>query len=144
MGQGRRNIVIHLKTTIDQDGEKEYTTIQANGHFFHKDGVDVLIYNELYDDEAVRNLVTIRPERTTIKRSGALAMNQQFYVNQKTETYYRHPYGRLHMETYTHAITYESITHRGRGRLIVDYTATLNQAEKRRHLLELTYYEEES
>lgn len=144
MKQDKRHVVIHLKTTIDNDGEKEYTTVKMTGQFFHKDGVDILIYEEKHEDGTVRNFVTIRPERVNIKRSGLITMNQQFHINQKTETYYQHPHGRLHMETFTHSVTHKPLMENDQGQLTIDYTATLNEVEERKHLLELTYYEEDA
>lgn len=143
MKQDKRMVVIHLKTTIDNQGVKEYTTIKQTGEFIHRNGVDVLVYEETHEEAVIRNFVTIREGKVNIKRSGIIAMNQQFHPGKKTETYYQHPHGRLHMETNTHSIRNKSLAKNKRGQLTIDYTVTLNEVEKRSHLLELTYYEED-
>lgn len=145
MTQDKRDVMIHLATAIDDHGEMEYTTGKQTGQFFHKEDVDVLIYQEELEEGAIiRNLMTIRPGKINIKRSGLITMNQQFHLNQKTETYYQHPHGRLHMETFTHSITYESMKISGQGQLTINYTVKLNGIEARKHVLELTYYEEDA
>lgn len=145
MTQDKRHVVIHLDTAIDDHGEMEYTTVKQTGQFFHKNGVDVLIYQEELEEGAtIRNLMTIRPEKVNIKRSGLITMNQQFHLNRKTETYYQHPHGKLHMETFTHSITYQSMKTSNQGQLTIVYTVKLNGIEERKHLLELTYHEEDA
>src|SRR5690625_6841785 len=62
--------------------------------------------------------------KVNIKRSGTIAMNQQFRVDQITETHYEHPHGAFHMETYTEKVIYESLETNRKGRLAIDRKST--------------------
>src|SRR5690625_7932540 len=81
--------------------------------------------------------------KVNIKRSGTIAMNQQFRVDQITETHYEHPHGAFHMETYTEKVIYESLETNRKGRLAIDYKVKLNGMNERKHLLELIYKEKD-
>lgn len=142
MTQDKQLVSIQLQTTIDDHQGKEHVTTKQKGEYFQKDGVDILIYEEQTAHGIIRNFITIRPNRVNIKRSGIISMNQQFHLNQKTETYYEHPYGRFHMETFTGKITNQSMTEYEQGKLTIDYVVTLNETEQRKHLLELIYDKE--
>lgn len=142
MKQNGEQVMIQLHTSIDDDGNIENNHVKLTGQFFNRNDIDVLIYEEeLEEGVKIKNLVTIQAERVNIKRSGMITMNQQFLVDQITETHYEHPHGTFHMETFTHSITYESIKVSEQGRLVIDYTVKLNGMEERKHILELTYKE---
>lgn len=144
MEQDKQKITITLNMTIDDQGEMEYNKIRQSGYFFTKGKMDVLLYEEEMEDGAkIKNLITIHPHKVTINRTGEINMNQQFLLNQKTETYYQHPHGALHMETYTNARTYRSMQSIKQGQLLLSYHVKLNGIEERKHLLELTYQKED-
>lgn len=143
MKEKGQQVNIKLQTTINDLGEKETNTSEQAGQFFHKNNMDVLLYEEVGEDgERIKNFITIYPDKVNIKRSGFISMNQRFDVNRKTETHYQHPHGQLHMETFTQSIDYHSLQANNEGKLIIDYTVILNGTMKREHLLELTYKEE--
>lgn len=142
MKQSGKQVMIKLDTSIDDNGNIENNHVKQTGQFFYRNDIDVLIYEEELEEGAIiKNLVTIQAEKVNIKRSGIITMNQQFLVDQITETHYEHPHGTFHMETFTHSITYESIKTNEQGRLMIDYTVKLNGMDERKHLLELTYKE---
>lgn len=144
MRQGK-NVMITLHSTIDDLGEKEINTFQQKGKFFTRNNFEVILYEEVQEDgEKINNLITIQPDRVHIKRSGFISMSQQFEVSHRTETYYEHPHGSIHMETYTNSIDYYSLNETSQGKLVIVYTVTLNGMEKRKHIIELTYEEEDS
>jgi len=140
MNKQAEKVTIKLNTTIDDQGEMEYNTVEESGQFFRRGEVDVLIYEEEIEEGAhIRNLITIKQDKVNIKRTGPITMNQQFLLNQKTETHYQHPHGQLHMETYTKSVTYESAATSCQGRLTISYTVKLNGMDERKHVLELIY-----
>src|SRR5690625_7751461 len=97
--------------------------------------MDVLVYEEELEEGAIiKNLVTIQPDKVNIKRSGTIAMKQQFRVDQITETHYEHLHGAFHMETYTQKVTYESLEKNRQGRVANDYPAKLNGMNERKHI----------
>lgn len=142
MKQSGKQVSIQLHTKIEDQGEIESNHVKQIGHFFNRRHMDVLIYEEKLEEGAIiKNLVTIQSNKVNIKRSGIIAMNQQFLLHQMTETHYEHPHGSFHMETYTNSVTYEPLATNNQGRLIIDYTVKLNGMDERKHLLELTYKE---
>lgn len=144
MKEKGHHVNITLQSIIDDSGEREVNTFQQLGKIFKRDHFEVLLYEEVDEDgDKIRNLITIQPDRVSIKRSGLISMNQQFEINRKTETYYNHPHGSLHMEIYTKSIDYHPLKENGQGRLNINYTVKLNGILERKHLLELTYHEED-
>lgn len=138
-----KQVMIELHTTIDDNGQMEYNTIRQTGNFYKKKQMDVLTFEEVTDDKTtIRNFITIQPDKVTIKRSGDVAMNQQFRTQSTTENVFRHPYGTMHMETFTESITQQSLEQEQPGHLKMAYTVKLNGEEERSHLLTLTYNEE--
>ncbi|WP_284140157.1 MULTISPECIES: DUF1934 domain-containing protein [unclassified Virgibacillus] len=134
---------IEMRTTIDDNGQMEYNTICQLGTLQRRENIHVLLFEEVSEENAViKNLITIQPEKVNIKRTGNVMMNQQFVERQITENVLRHPYGTIHMETYTNAISYED-TDQENGQLTIDYTVKLNGQEARKHLLELNYKKED-
>lgn len=143
MGPTNKQVRIELHTTIDDNGQMEYNTIRQIGSFYKKKQMDVLTFEEKTEDNTtIRNFITIQPDKVTIKRSGDVVMNQQFRIESTTENVFRHPYGTMHMETFTETITHQSLEQKQPGHLKMAYTVKLNGEEKRRHLLTLTYNEE--
>lgn len=140
-----KKVSVELRTVIDDAGTKEYNTVNQTGNFFKKDKFDVLTYDEEVEQgPPVRNLITIYPDKVSIKRTGIVKMHQQFQVNQLTENLYKHPHGNIHMETFTNAINYQELTLEHHGFLAIDYTVRLNGQEDREHQLQLAIKEEDS
>src|SRR5690625_5033308 len=142
MKQRGKRVSIQLHTSIEDRGNIESNHVKQTGQYFNRHHMDVLIYEEELEEGAIiKNLVTIQTDKVNIKRSGIIAMNQQFLVDQMTETHYEHPHGAFHMETFTNSVTYEPLATNNQGRLAIDYTVKLNGMDERKHLLELTYEE---
>ncbi|MBY7144766.1 DUF1934 domain-containing protein [Virgibacillus sp. NKC19-3] len=139
----QKQVLIELCTTIDDNGEMEYNTLTLSGTLFKRKELDVITYEEETEDNATtKNLITIQAGKVNIKRTGAISMNQQFRTHQTTENVLKHPYGTIHMETYTNAITYQPLDEKDIGKLVISYTVKLNGQEERKHELTLTLKEE--
>ncbi|MGX9933523.1 DUF1934 domain-containing protein [Virgibacillus salarius] len=137
-------VAIELCTTIDDNGQMEYNKIQQNGFLYKKGSLDVLTFEEMADDNSViKNLITIQSDRVNIKRSGNVTMNQQFQERQTTENVLKHPYGSIHMETFTQSILYSPLKAREDGSLHIAYTVKLNGQEERQHKIDVTIKEED-
>lgn len=143
MNPVNKKVAIELRTTIDDNGQMEYNTINQRGNFYKRNELDVLTYEEKSDGQGViKNLITIQADRVSIKRSGNVTMNQKFRTNHTTENVFQHPHGNIHMETYTTSISYKTSTYNDEGELAIFYTVRLNGQEERNHELVLTYKED--
>lgn len=144
MNQGQRNVNIHLTTTIHEDGEVESITENHKGIFMYRQSMDVLMYEERIDNGGViKNIISIQPDKVSIKRSGMISMNQQFEIKQANECMYKHPHGSIHMETFTTDMSYQSLRTHEQGQLAIFYNVSLNGQVNRTHKLALTYTEED-
>src|SRR5699024_9155528 len=104
----KKDVSIKLHTIIDDQGEKEMSIIQQKGLYYRKGELEVLTFTDKVEGIGeIRNHITITPDKVTVKRSGAVSMNQQFVEGKKSECLYRHPYGMFHMELYTEHISSE-------------------------------------
>lgn len=140
----KKNIIIELRSVIDDAGEKELYIVKQKGQYLKKGNLEVLTYTEdVEGDGKIDNLITITSGKVNINRSGTFAMNQQFLLGKKTECLYQHPHGNIHMSIQTESITYTPILDGQQGELVVVYEAVLNGQVKRDHHLTLTYYEED-
>lgn len=145
MVQPKNQVFIHLKTVINDTGELEENEVKAAGSFYQRNNLDVLTYKEELEKAGeVNTLITIQPERVTIKRTGAVSMHQQFQKEKLTENVYQHPHGNIHMETFTNGILYRAPGEKQPGLLQLEYTMKLNGQNERRHTLELLFTEEDS
>lgn len=141
MGAEENKVVIELHSRIDDHYEIEESTAKTSGVLYTKGQMNVVKYTEDLDEDGdltVHNLLTIQPEKVSVKRSGAMQMHQQFVNGQTTECLLQHPHGSIHMETYTKSIHHQPIHQQGPGRLTIDYLVTLNGQETRNQQLTWT------
>ncbi|QDP41691.1 DUF1934 domain-containing protein [Radiobacillus deserti] len=145
MKASKRNVHIKLITEIFHQHNKEVTRVEEVGTFLQKENTSVLQFTEQYEDQEdhVQALITISPERVSVKRSGAVDMHQVFKKKQTTENVYRHAYGTIHMETFTDQITFRDLSQAKEGKLFISYTTKLNGEDSRRHRLTLSFREEQ-
>ncbi|GIO24756.1 DUF1934 domain-containing protein [Oceanobacillus sp. J11TS1] len=140
MQQNSEKVNITLKTVIyDMDSDEQETQEQSvAGEWIKKGDIDVLKYEEVIEEAGtIQNMITIRPERVSIRRTGAIQMNQQFQSGQKTENIYQHMHGNIHMETYSESITFTENT---MPRMLeINYTMKLNGQLERKHQLKLQF-----
>lgn len=136
-------VMIRLEMTIEDQGEKEYSKTEHAGEYFEKQPFHVLKYEEELDTgERIHNQITIQPKKVIIKRTGGIAMTQQFMKEKMTEGVYEHPHGNFHMETFTNRLKHSQFTDSEQGELHLMYTVKLNGMNERKHKLKLTYQRE--
>lgn len=134
------DIQIRLRTTITDEGTNETTVVEAQGKLHSKENGDLISYDEKIGDEnkaSVKNVITIQAEKVSIRRTGAVKMNQVFQKGKRSESVFQHPHGRMHMETFTESIDYDPFNENKPGKLTINYTVKLNGQEARHHFLEL-------
>jgi len=145
MVQPKKQVFIHLKTVINDAGEIEENEVKSSGVFYQKGSLDVMTYKENLEDQGeVSTLITIQPNKISIKRTGVLSMHQQFRIGRVTENVYQHPHGNIHMETLTDKASYTSLEQGESGHLQLGYTTKLNGQNERKHTLDLVFKEEDA
>ncbi|TFJ93392.1 DUF1934 domain-containing protein [Lentibacillus salicampi] len=133
-----KQVALELKTVIDDNGLKENHTVKETGHLYQKANMDVLTYHETTEDGSViSNMMTIHTGKVSVKRTGAVRMQQTFREQKISENVFQHPHGNIHMETFTEAINYKKLTEEQHGSLRIDYTVRLNGQDERSHQLTL-------
>ncbi|MFD1020049.1 DUF1934 domain-containing protein [Thalassobacillus hwangdonensis] len=143
MSEARIPVAIKLVTEIRDGGRKESTVMEEFGNLYERGNTQVLKFTEHQEDrEDIQTMVTIQPEKISIKRSGAVQMHQIFRKKLSTESNYHHEYGVFHMDTFTDQIEYQSLSEGNKGRLFISYQLTLNQEMTQRHRLTLTFKKE--
>lgn len=134
---------IELRTVIDRNGDKEMSIVKQTGEYMRKRSIEIITFTEQRDDIGdVRNYITIQNDKVTIRRSGAISMNQQFEVGKRSESLYRHPYGSLHFNIMTRSLEINRLEADIEGKIIITYDAVINGIEEQHHHLTLTYMEE--
>lgn len=136
-------IEIELRTVIDRDGDKEMSIVKQTGEYMRKHSIEIIVFTEKREDIGdVRNYITIQENKVTIKRSGAISMNQHFEVGKRSESLYRHPYGALHFDITTKSVEKSPLAGDQAGEVVIVYDATINGIEEQNHHLTLTYKED--
>ncbi|MDC3416799.1 DUF1934 domain-containing protein [Aquibacillus salsiterrae] len=134
-------VMIKMITEIRELGQLAKTVIEEEGIYIYRGNTSVLKFTEHQDgEEDVNALITIKPDKVSIKRTGAVDMHQVFRKKERTENVYRHAYGSIHIETHTDEITYQQLE-QGKGKLFISYTTKLNGEGNRRHRLTITFKE---
>lgn len=131
-------VAIELHSRIDDNGELEESTTKTTGVLYTKRSIDVVAYTENLDENGentAKNLLTIQPEKVSVKRSGAIKMHQQFIYERTTECLLQHLHGAIHMDIYTKSIRYQPMDDYGAARLTIHYLAQLNGQDTRNHQL---------
>lgn len=134
-------VAIKMITEIRDLGAKDVTVVEETGSYIQKGQTTVLTFSEQQEDDEIHSLITIHPDKVSVKRTGSVDMHQQFKKKQVTENVYRHAYGTIHMETHTDQITYQEPTNGKNGRLFISYTTKLNGEGNRRHRLTIHFKE---
>ena len=145
MEQMKKRVTIELNTIIEDKGQKEYYKTKESGTYVKKGNISVLAFEEtIENNERVHNLISIHPNKVTIKRTGAITMTQQFRVHQKTESQLFHSFGRMGLETTTNKLIFEELTDQNKGTLVIFYDLKINGQAERNHQLKLYFQEEEA
>ncbi|MCT2538277.1 DUF1934 domain-containing protein [Aquibacillus koreensis] len=135
-------VKIKMTTEIRELGQKDVNVLEEEGMLLEKGKTTVLTFVEHQEeDDDVNAMITIYPEKVSVKRTGPMDMFQQFRKKQVTENVYRHAYGTIHMETHTDQITYQKPENGSTGKLFISYTTKLNGEGERRHRLTITMKE---
>src|SRR5690625_129790 len=128
---------------MESSGDQEERNHTYAGTYMQKGNVEVITYTEIAEGFGeINNRITIRTNRVHIKRSGQVRMNQQFMVNRRTESLYRHPYGNMVMTIHTKQISYRPLSEEKAGYIKMTYDVDIEGQAKKRHFLTMTYMEE--
>lgn len=139
MGLIKKDVQIELRTVIDDQGHKEMSIVKQTGKYTATEDREVLVFKEQTEVGDIRNFITLQDGKFTLKRSGAVSMNQRLIQGQETVCIYRHPYGNILMDAKTIAMSYVRLTDYTPGVMNIEYEVTLNGEQTRMHHLTLTY-----
>lgn len=139
MGLIKKDVQIELRTVIEDEGHKEMSIVKQTGKYTATEDREVLVFKEQTEVGDIRNFITLQDGKFTLKRSGAVSMNQRLILNQETVCIYRHPYGNILMDAKTLSMDYERLKRDKPGVMQIMYELTLNDDQTRMHHLTLTY-----
>ncbi|HZG70401.1 MAG TPA: DUF1934 domain-containing protein [Chondromyces sp.] len=94
-------VKIHLKTTVEHDGERETFELSLFGKYYEKKDAIFLKYDEVQEEGTVHTIVKLSPEGALILRSGAVKMRMVFQYKEQLSGSYESPYGTLLLTTDT-------------------------------------------
>ncbi|WP_058308727.1 DUF1934 domain-containing protein [Gracilibacillus massiliensis] len=137
---------VNIKMTMEivDQGKQDITIVEEKGQLLEKADTTVLTFSEENENnEQTNSLITIHPDKVSVKRSGAVSMLQKFDKKQITENVYRHQFGTIHMETETEQMTYQPPQANKNGKLFISYSTSLNGDKPRRHQLTILVKKED-
>ena len=142
MGQGQKEVQIELHTEIEDEGQKETVTESHQGNYYMKDGKAVLLYTDKQNEVGeIKNFITVQPDKMSVKRSGAVSMQQIFVEDRQTECAYQHPYGRFLMEINTKKLEVDLMADTDKyGKVRIEYDM-LFQGSNRHYTLTMEFME---
>lgn len=143
MSENSMPVNIKIRTTIRDGKQRERHSMDASGSLSWRGGLVVLHFQEPREDSEAKTMQTmqLREGRLSVKREGAITMNQRFVEGTKTEGTYRSAYGPMHMITDTKSISYQWNEAKSTGVISLVYVLTLQGAETGRYSMEVTFEE---
>ncbi|TGB02626.1 DUF1934 domain-containing protein [Halobacillus salinus] len=143
MPSNAKDVQVKLVTEIRDEDERQTMEVTESGQFFQRGDTQVLTFTEHPDEgDAIKTMVTVKPNHVSIKRSGGVEMRQVFQKGLETENLYHHTYGDFHMRTFTEELEFLSLEEAPVGKLSLKYEMTLNHEVTQAHRLTLTFEEE--
>lgn len=145
MTENSMPVEIKIRTTIRDGRQKERHSMDAYGHLSWRGGLVVLRFQEPREESEQKTMQTmrLREGRLSVKREGAITMNQKFVEGVKTEGTYRSPYGPMHMMTDTESINYTWDENKNKGMISLVYVLTLQGSETGTYSMEIVFEEGE-
>ncbi|MEH7300700.1 DUF1934 domain-containing protein [Neobacillus drentensis] len=131
---------IKVKTTIEQDGDKETYELMVFGRYLEKDGASFLKYEEVQDEGSVRTIVKVADQDALILRGGAVKMRLPFRLNKVLRGSYEMPFGVF--ETLTMAKRLEHSFENGQGLIDILYDFKMQGSPGGTYRLEITFEED--
>lgn len=114
----KENIVLNIKQIVKQNGDK--TTFQTNTTgTYHKRLGEIIRYEEIIDDEVVKNMLKIEADGVKIHRTGSIKTVFHFIEGKETVSYYDTKAGRMMMNV--HTLSIKHFVEENKGRLNIHY-----------------------
>ncbi len=91
--------VTGIQRPPQQEEAEEPISVMTTGHFFIRDGVRYVCYEEIFEEAGVSttNTVKILPDMLEVKKEGAVSVEMLFQEHHKTATLYGTPFGDIEM-----------------------------------------------
>jgi uncharacterized beta-barrel protein YwiB (DUF1934 family) len=143
MSENRMPVDIKIRTTIKDGKQKERHSMDASGEIMWRGSLLVVRFREPREENEPQTLQTIqlREGVMTVRREGAITMNQRFIEGVKTEGTYRSAYGPMAMETATEHVDYQWNEEQNRGVISLIYILTLQGSTTGTYNMEVTFEE---
>ena len=112
---------------VDTAGEKTVLKSKANGRYAARAGKHYVRYEDasLHDKEAVPTVLKMSRDGLTLIRRGAVDMQLEFRLGEKTRSVYRTPYGNFDLLVETHKL--DIYFQDGEGKVMAEYDLFLNE-----------------
>ncbi|WP_173444100.1 DUF1934 domain-containing protein [Selenomonas ruminantium] len=112
---------------VDTAGEKTVLKSKANGRYAARAGKHYVRYEDasLHDKETVPTVLKISREGLTLIRRGAVDMQLEFRLGEKTRSVYRTPYGNFDLLVETKRL--DIYFNDGEGKVWAEYDLFLNE-----------------
>ena len=112
---------------VDTAGEKTVLKSAARGKYSARAGKHYVRYEDasLHDKEAVPTVLKMSRDGLTLIRRGAVDMQLEFRLGEKTRSVYRTPYGNFDLLVETHKL--DIYFQDGEGKVMAEYDLFLNE-----------------
>ena len=112
---------------VDTAGEKTVLKSAARGKYSARAGKHYVRYEDasLHDKEAVPTVLKMSCDGLTLIRRGAVDMQLEFRLGEKTRSVYRTPYGNFDLLVETHKL--DIYFQDGEGKVMAEYDLFLNE-----------------
>ena len=113
---------------VDTAGEKTVLKSAARGKYSARAGKHYVRYEDasLHDKEAVPTVLKFSSDGLTLIRRGAVDMQLEFRLGEKTRSVYRTPYGNFDLLVETHKL--DIYFQDGEGKVMAEYDLFLNES----------------
>lgn len=128
MNNLKKNVMISLTSIQIQDDERSETELLTKAVFFHKDGFDIISYEDTSATGFEGSTTTIKIDNgktASITREGTANSVLSLEIGRKHFCQYNVPFGSMQIGVYTHIIE-NSLSEN--GRIYMKYTLDLNSS----------------
>ncbi|MDQ0214184.1 uncharacterized beta-barrel protein YwiB (DUF1934 family) [Oikeobacillus pervagus] len=138
-------VKIHLKTTIEQEDEKETIELALFGQYYQKGNNSYLKYEEVHEEGTVQTIVKMSEQQALILRNGAIKMRLPFQLEGTLNGSHESPFGTLLLTTRTNELAHHTYTDIPiNGEFQISYQLMMQEQIAGNYTMSIQYKEEEN
>ncbi|CAM3769875.1 DUF1934 domain-containing protein [Alkalicoccus chagannorensis] len=144
MTQNKMDVDISIQTTIRDGGQRERHTMETNGELIWRGGLLALQFDEPVEEgepQGTSQVMQLRDGRLSVKRKGAVQMDQRFVEGEKTRGMFTSQAGPMQMETDTKELQYDWDDMQSRGTILLVYVLRLAGQKTGTYTMKVTFEE---